>query len=674
MTAKLGDEQKNASDKDLPTPWIVFSRFFEAACEKATSKELDQVIDIYVRLPQGANAKTFPFPTLAAAWIAREIAPLDLKVTIPQEDISPNPSIQDASPELISAWKLYKNATRKADKLLQREPDARTISFQTNEAAFHRLIDDVLLKRGDKLVERLAEFTWGGWCGTGAGSLGEPQSIGEFMALLQERRLDEAVGAAIRMATERPVRVGDKNPSARIQFLKKCGLDWEAILAGSLLKVDDSEFPGLWYTPSLTELAAYGSERSLAFISELALRANPRERREYTYALMAFLPPDPDKLVWSSGDIIRPVAITIPTEAKARIVSLLRTFAESNPDRDIAEAIVAALARANSPETKPALRVLLNNPSERVAEDAAKALRKLGEDVPPPARRPVRFRILANGKPLPSGTSVNWGLFAGTCLLSAFADVDSTGILNLARENFVNRRDAITIELRNGEFRDVKALTFSVQLPIPQNLDELTDVNVDVVAMRLQIEPSRKQSPEQSEARVRIQKHNKPDSEEGEAYWDLPMNEFQAPLAEPVVFSIQKGTYNLEVLASGSARHRSLFDAVMPEGAIHVSLAPGADLRFEPIRPDGERETSWILLQGGKEVPDYRVILDEDKPYRGLPIGYYVLHINSSVEEAARRGDDFAPLQPYAGKDIPFRITADTPVIDLGEIRLDPVK
>ena len=664
---KLGREQEEASDKKPPLPWRVFSDYFGAACERANPEELDQLVETYVRLQPGSLAKTFPFPRLAAAWISREISGLDLKVNVSQAAVPEEPEIREASTELISAWKLYKNLTRKADELLQEMPEGDSISFQANETAFYRLVDDLLLRRGDKLVERLAKFTWSGPSATGSETSGELQSIGIFMALLRERRLDEAVGAALKITSQRRVAVTNKRPSVQIEFLQKCGIDWEAVFAGELLRYEEFGSPA-----GLKELATHGSERALGFIIELALRAGPNTRRDYAYALAAFLPENSDHSNWSTSEISRPSPIAISTEAKNKIVSILQKYAESKPSRDIGEAVVAALARAKSPETKPALQILLKHSSERVSRPAAEALKTLGVDISP--GRPVQFRLTSQGNALPPDTSVGWELIAKPKPVFDTARVDGTGLINIPRASFAHHPEATAIEFDNDAYTRTETPTFTIRIPIPGNLDEITEVDIKAVPVRLTVQgPKKSSGDEGSETEVRILKHSA--SQETPDFSEVPLNNFMVAIDTRTSFSMQKGRYDMEILAPGSARYRAPFDVIAPETTVHVILSPGADVHFETVRPDGERETSSEFLSAGKKIPPGAIEFDyETNTYRGLPVGDYVLHIKSSAEEAAWRGDDFAPIQPYSGKDIPFRITADTPLIELGEIRLDPTQ
>src|SRR5687768_8212240 len=137
---------------------------------------------------------------------------------------------------------------------------------------------------------------------------------------------------------------------------------------------------------------------------------------------------------------------------------------------------------------------------------------------------------------------------------------------------------------------------------------------------------------------------------------------------------MQKGAYKIEVLSPGAERFTTTFEVGPREVTLRGNLRPGADVRVELVRPDGERDAPAELRRNGLELTDTNVDSDHrGLTYRGLAVGHYVLHIPSSAERAAE-GFNFEPLQQYAGKDIPFTISGDTALVDLGEIRLEAVE
>ncbi len=243
-------------------------------------------------------------------------------------------------------------------------PHEKGISFQANERAFSALIDKVLRKQGDHLAQELDRFLWSGWCGTGSDSLSQPQSLAFFMALLNENRIAEAVGAAVNLQSENPIVTRDGKVDARIAFLKKCGLDWETILAGAALESELSGRGFLRDSPYLPELAIFGSERAAGLLLEMARRSKPDMRETYVRALAAFIPGNTDNVhVGNSSDLRRQSAAPISDETKTRVLALLEEFATPDAPADVVEPALVAFARAKAPSTKPTLRALLRHPA-----------------------------------------------------------------------------------------------------------------------------------------------------------------------------------------------------------------------------------------------------------------------------------------------------------------------
>ena len=126
----------------------------------------------------------------------------------------------------------------------------------------------------------------------GLESLTRPQSLAMFIALLNEKRIPEAVGAALRFESGVPILSADGRV-ARLEFFEACGLDWETLLVGAQAATfADVPFYG-WSWKSLEELASHGSERAAELVLELAQRADKESHSRYAGALTGFLPPAP---------------------------------------------------------------------------------------------------------------------------------------------------------------------------------------------------------------------------------------------------------------------------------------------------------------------------------------------------------------------------------------------
>ena len=666
---KLARERKNVSGKD--DDWV-FTRFFEAACEKATPEEIDQLVDIYVRLEPGSFEKTYSLQALAAAWAARELAGLNsTTVNLPDLETPVPPELEGAPKDLVAGLKLWMRASQPLDHhFAATADDDKRISFQDNEVAFYRVIDDILLKRGQGSAERLSEFGWGGWCGTGSDSLHSPQSLGLFLALLGERRIPEAIGAAVKLRANHGLVAGGAD--VRITFLEKCGLDWDSLFAGALLNLEEDGFLGTFQAAYLSELGAYGSEKGAALVAELAVRAKPEVQEDYARALTAFLPePIKERMEISSRNITRVSKTPISTETRAKVIRALEQIAKPEATADAALAALEGLSRAKLDSTKGTLRALLKHHSVEVVRSAAQILRSMGDSVELSAAdtAAVRFQLLANGQPLRKGFSLSWSLG----YVSSVGEIGDDGTFELEQSHFrdpTHRPTSLVFE--TSVFHQIPDPYFRVEIPLPTALDKETRVDIELLPVALVFSRApRPAGSASAKASVRIQRHDP----KAEAVYFTSMDpEFDVPMDAPFQLSIQSGTYDIEARSPGTEKFKQTF-TVTPQtpSRVDVQLRPGGDMHFTIVRPDGDREVRSELLRQGRKVGD--IDLDYNtNTYRGLPVGDYVLHIPSSAEIAADKDNfpEFAPLQPYAGKDMPFTISSDTALVELGEIRLDP--
>lgn len=546
------------------------------------------------------------------------------------------------------------------------------ISFQANERTFFSILDDVLRKRGSSSAEKLAEFGWSGGCGFGSDSLSDPQSIGIFLALLNEGRTAEAVGAALAMQSEEPLVTAGETKDARIEFLKKCGLDWEALLAGAQIEADRRNSHSS-HAPYLQELAAFGSEHAALLLMQMLGRAPAAMRAEYAEALATFIPGDTENISMSRPMRLERLAkLALSPEMKMRVLAALQELATPTSPTDVAKATIIGFARAKAEETKPTLRGLLHHPSSEVAQAAAQILRSLGETVAPVSSEPVRFQVLINGAPVSEGTGIEWQIDCGGGSTSSGKKAEVNGIVPLERKYFLEQdRKASAVHFCERGALSPDGICFFVTLPPPQNLDAITPVAVKLVPVEVRI--ARNDSSRSGDALVKIARHQEEGALETgrSASFDHVPREAKVALGEPFHISMQSGSYEVEVQAPGAERLKKIFTVANEATILHLPLAPGGDVRFQIVRPDGEKDAQHVLLKNGQQMEnDYFDF--HGRIYRGLPTGNYILHIPASGELIARNGrSDFVPLHGYAGRDVLFTIAGNsTEPLDLGEIRL----
>lgn len=662
IAEKLLTETKNLPRKSKYRD--SFSRFFMAACSKAKGDDLARLVEIYTALEPGTFDKEFTFKPLAAAWIRHEIDGREwTKIELPALERPLPDELKDAPKDLIESWQLFQRSKQLRER--SGEDDQARISSRANEHAYYALIDRVLLKQGDHLVDELAKFYESG-----------TSAVAMFMALLAEGRVPEAFGVAVEMQIEDILTSDESEKAARVAFLQKCGVDWETILAGAQIDAELNSNRMGGYVPYLRLLALFGSERAATLLTQMAARAKPPMHDSYAYTLSAFLPKDTEKAIWSSRKIERDSnQPNISFELQTRIVDLLQDFAKPDANSDVVEGALDGLSRAKSLRTKPTLRALLKHRSPQVAQEAARILEKMGESVELPRSDPVRFQIMVNGAPAPAALKVSWDVDepAGTSVHNT-TDTNESGTIDVPREHLLPGQQAggsLRISSTNG-LSAPEAPSYVVTVPIPKNLDETTRVEVQVWPVDVRI--SRAQPAEKdlsAKAFVKLQRHEEKRTEDSSrySYFDRMEKEFEIATSNPLHLSLQRGSYDIEILAPGAEQFIASFEAGPNSPAVTANLKPGGDVRFEIVRPGGERDGQWWLLKKDKKV---ECAGSTENPCRGLPLGEYVLHIPSTAELMAIDEGFDTVLQPFAGRDIPFTISEVVPVVDLGEIHLDP--
>ena len=685
ISQKLARLEKSPRTGDEPK--VPFSRYFDAACAKADPGDLEKLVEIYVGLDPESFGKQFSFTPLAIRWIAHELTarPAWPQMGLPSPDTAPPPQLTDAPPEILGAWRVYRQAVQSAEPLLQWDRQTEHVSFQRNQRAFFSLIDNALLRRGDGITKKLAQFEWSGTSGTFSELLSEPKALGIFLALLTENRLLEAVGAAVNLTSDRPLTTDGGERNVRIEFLQKCGLDWETVFVGAVAELEDAHAFGLYRQPFLDEIAAYGSERAALLLVHLARRSKGEMRVAYARALSDFISGQMVELSVTRTEKKR-YAAPISAETTSRIVEVLQTFATADAPPELAAAVLTGFARAKAPSTKPALRELLKHSSREVAMNAGDILRALGETIPSQKRGRVHFQLLANGKPLLEGSRVDWELRGLGGSLSSSQELGDAGILELAEDDLIDPERKINkIVFSQGRDENPQAPIFYISLPVPTDLRQQQRINVDTVPTEMNVAmrvPRRDDGEASAEVKISRGRETRdapagsPATEDSAelvfAHDRQATRQISLPLNTSMKLSIQRGHYDLEINSPGARTLRTTFTVGNDRQKLDFKLHPGGDLRFTIVRPDGEPGARFVLLHEGEPV-DPEMFDRRAGRFRGLPTGNYVLRIPSSAEITAREGDDFAPLQPYAGRDVQVAITGESPnVIDLGEIRLTP--
>ncbi len=656
-----------------------FDSFFERACDKADVSELAEVIQLYVSLdPQSFEKSSLLWP-LAARWIHEELKNISsdsLPRKLEGADAAVPAELENAPSDLMNAWKIFKQATRAYDLKFERRPETKMIGFQSNERAFYRLVDELLLKRDEGLGKKLANFGWRGGYGTGSEFLFDPQSLTVFMALLHGRGIAEAIGAAVYIRGYKPLTTRDID--VRIEFLEKCGVDWELVLAGAQLDSEVNHVPTGRHKGYLRALAAYGSDRAAALVAKMAQRGKAGMRQQYADALAAFITrgSDNDVREVNSSDIARVSKGQVSQQTKLEIIRVLQEFATPDASEQVVRPALQAFRRAKLPGTIATLSNLTKHRSAEVAQAAANILNSMGKKFALPAPpKPVCFQILINGGPIHGDVSVAWSVYgAAGGMVSSAGKPNEEGMIEIKREHFLDpERKPKSIALETGAAESAREPFFYVPLPVPVNLDSVTRVDVDLQSMELKIHGPRETQPAtEQKATIHIERNKSEGESEAEHIYHQISRTFDAPAEQPMSLMLQPGSYRLEILLAGAERYTHIVTADARNSSIDVQLRPGADVHVEPVRPDDQRMLGGAYLTKPNSETDLKYCQDQNGIFRGLPCGDYVLHIPSSADLHSR-DKLFVDAVNYTGRQIPFRISDNSPpLIDLGTIRLDP--
>jgi ubiquitin len=654
-----------------------FEPFFKYACDNADANELAELIQVYVTLgPENLERFTLLRP-LAARWVDEELKNLrsgSLAAKLESADLAVPANLENAPSDLIDAWKAFKQATRAYDLQFERRFDGKMIAFQSNQHAFYKLVDELLLKKGDGLAEKLTNFGWSGGCGTGNELLSHPQSLTVFMALLNEHRLAEAVGAALYIKGYMPPMA--HGIDLRIAFLEKCGLDWELIFAGAQLD-SENHLSSRWHPADLQALAYYGSDRAASLVVEMAQRAEPQTREQYAASLAAFINRDNNNRVRGidNPDVPCVSESQISPQTKSEIICVLQEFATPEASERVVQPALGAFWRVKRPEMIPTLRNLTKHRSPEVARSAAAILTSMGEQVSlPPPPEPVRFQILINGAPVNTDLSIGWSLYGASCdMVSAGgAKPNEEGTIEIKRECFLNaERKPNSIALEIGSAKSAREPFFYVSLSVPANLDSVTRVDVDLKPIELTIYgPPQALSDANQKATVHIERNKSEGESVAEHIYDRIARSFDAPTEQALSLMLQPGSYELEILFPGAERYTRIITVDGRNPSVDAQLRPGTDVHFLAVRPDDQRMRGYLTKPNSEMHLSY--YQDKHDIFRGLPCGDYVLHIPGSAHS---RDPVFIDAVNYAGREIPFTIPENSsPLVDLGTIRLDPAE
>jgi hypothetical protein len=675
--------------------------YFEQACSKANEQQVDKLAEMYARFDPRSYEKSLVLPALASRLILREIASIRAekrKANLVKSVPELAPELKAAPPELQEAWRVYQRATASFENGFPKV-DVQ-IDVSANEKSFYKLID-AALAGSTGLEDEIRQFAY-----TGANCLNitteeDAKDIAMLLMLLRERRLDEAIGAALRVAgAEGSTSSPEKIAGSIVELIEACGLDWEMIFAGGQAA---KEVKGRWSgssNPFLSALAKFGSERAGLLVNQLAHLSNRDARAAYIGAFATWIETTPkrqkcngkDVGVGRSDDQIR-AGKTMPQAVQVASLHATEEFSTVDCSEELALYALNIFGRTQAYSSIPALQALTRHVSSDVARDAATVLCAMGFIT---ARQsgsaPVRFRILLNGKPISSGQRVAWTISSTVDTVSDRTEANADGVVELPRHHFLDTsRPAKDVEF-NAWGHQANEPTFSATAPAPGSLDATTDVPVRLSPLEITLmNQDRLNAPAPQKAFLYFLPHREkshtsdglPDAIDGtyevwmgtvgvNVYRDGYEVSAQPSISLPAV---QDGIYDVLVGVAGAEVWRGIAKVGPGAPKIDAALKAGSDVRFEVVPPDGSPGFSTEIFKDGRK---FEAESNYPYGYRALPCGKYEICIRGSewFDEyrqimKLKSGPDEVS---YAGRQIFFAITEGSPaIIDFGKIHLEAI-
>ena len=412
MASRHGDTELSAADllalldklaaegagwKPKDDRWHLYAELIEATLKKARGEDLDRAAKASTLLPADFLYRSEVFSFVVSALAAREIETIRAEkreLRFPGTTTPLPESLKSAPAELREAWTYFHSVYR--PRPIAKEPEKnRAIAFQTNHEKFYAVLNRLVLGETKGVLDDLALFRWDSWCGTGYRSMGAPLTWTRWLVLVRERRLTEAVSAALELQKEweHLSYEDDDVLKVRGEFFQACGLDSEKLAVGLLASAFTERetswgFAGGGAGAQLRALASDGSEYGVRRVLQLVALAPHDRRLESVWALDVLLRPkgyDHEHHIsrGMSGSYERRSPEPLPQDVKDQAVQiLLRRLAEPGESYMLRE-IIGTLAITKNPAVREPLRRALKHKEPDVAEVAAEAQREMGEEVAP---------------------------------------------------------------------------------------------------------------------------------------------------------------------------------------------------------------------------------------------------------------------------------------------------
>lgn len=685
-------------EEDLPAI-ETYAKTFRAACTAGGTEKLDTLVAAFIAGPSSPIYRGMMLFDLTPLWLEREFRAL--------ESEKPDPIVPNTSG--ISLPDAYRRVAKDTRLMCQQfsalvsphqinfgRGDGRPwISYNENCDVFWRDADSILAGKTKETLTRLGQFEWGGCIGHE--ELYDPQSLLVFMALVRERRLPEAVGAAVRLPG---LKMGENWPQGRqiaIRFLTLCGLDWQEVFCGGLIEAS-APFRSLDFGNAL---AADGGDRvARALAHALLAKGSNEEGIVRTLTHMMRPPRAPDSASDEpESDAPRPRGGEVPPRRAAALTEdtreeIIETFAAwASPEADgyALDAAIPSIASLIRPSTTAALRRALEHHSGGIVHKATEALLARGESVPKSGPvPPITFKVMLGGR-LVTSAPVEVALQAEKFSRKLHLQSDGQGNITVPGEDFARRHSPVTAVVFQTDMgfnnkRKLEDPSFHLTFPIRPNQPLPSTIVIPAQPVTLALNLPRLAGVD-SNAAVHFQIEGKPKSS---ADWDTVAVNFDLP-PRPQYFipALQEGVYIFTVNAPGAATWVS--ESIVIKGfpkTITATLSKGRDARARIQLPKGGfLGPGAIGLVNGKGLEVNQPVFggeegEEEVLFFSLSPGIYTLSIRSSAEQRKEMFGDvpeskeilLKPREVTEWKSVTkrFEITESSPdTVDLGTIRVE---
>ncbi|MDR1145748.1 MAG: hypothetical protein LBK71_06400 [Verrucomicrobiales bacterium] len=660
----------------LPFDYI---RLFSAACGKGDARTLPLLVDIFEGASKNPRVRTLDlerlFPPLASLWLKVWVERHGAEIVAgPKPPVAARPGNGAALPdELQAAWRDFTGLWQTLPKPAAGDNGAATVSYFQDSRPFWRLTVSVL-RGADGEWSRAAECQrYGFWCGTGAGGYYVCQSYLTLMAWLAEEKYGLALAAIFQVEDSKsfnPARDGAAVSAAWLAA--QLGYDWRELALGCLLAKDQGNYDGP-DDQALRMLTQSGGDWAARKILQVAQHAPPERWPRYIEALAVFVKKASRVTVhygYMGGRAqFHPVAGRHPADddSQREILAWFAALADDKLSASAGRQLTQVLDELQPPATAVILRKLLRQPSDTVAQSAAKALRALGEQVDAAAvTQPLRFKLLADGQPV-ARQRVAWALVDqwGNLRHGSGGTTDEHGVLSVSRDGLAESRSATKFVLRNDGVTDWQNVWFHIAMP-PPSADETAMLPVEFATRPLTLNIKLPRPAAAWAGRPACMwvdlagksrmPHHSPGSDA------LTVN-----AAVRLVFPrVAAGEYSLMLTLPGAV---DWLGDVMGDTA-EVDLRFGCDVRYKLRSPYADRLYYRVKLEpNAGRMSAYHT---QASPYfHGVPPGDYTLVVPSSAALCQERAGLLPAGVEFAETRIPFSVTEDSPVeIDLGTIEI----